>query len=109
MISAKQRHGKDPLFPLAVALSGLSPLAKVSVDYLSSKNTFAIKVNGADIYNLVKEEINFDPTKTETLKVNLNINDKKLRNGYKEWAIKGSMPWIIDDVEDKIQIALGME
>ena len=87
MITAKQRHGKDPLFPLVIALSGLSPLAKVSVDYLASKNTFAIKVNGADIYNLVKEEVNFDPTKTETLNVDLNINDKKDSNGRPERAI----------------------
>ena len=101
MICSKQRHGKDPLFPLAVALTGLSPLTKVSVDYLPSKNTFAIKVNGADIYNLVKEEVNFDPTKTETLHAELRINDKS--------AIDGSIPWIIDDVEDKIQTALGMD
>ena len=78
MVTAKQKHGKDPIFPLVVALSGLSPLAKVSVDYLPSKNTFAIKVNGADIYNLVKEEVNFDPTKTEALNVMLRINDKSV-------------------------------
>ena len=101
MISAKQRHGKDPIFPLVVALSGLSPLTKVSVNYLPSKNTFVIKVNGADIYNLVKEEVDFDPTKTENLYVSLIINEK----GH----INGTMPWIIDDVEDKIQNALGME
>ena len=65
VISAKQRHSKDPLFPLAVALSDLHPLSKVSVDYLPyPKNTFVIKVNGVDIYNLPKEEIDYDPTKT---------------------------------------------
>ena len=81
MVSAKQRNSKDPLFPLALALSDLHPLSKVSVDYLTHpKNTFAIKVNGEDIYNLPKEEVDFDPTKTETLEVYLNINDKKKSN-----------------------------
>ena len=66
MISARQRHKKDPLFPLAVALSDLHPLSKVSVNYLPyPKNIFAIKVNGVDIYNFPKEEVDFDPTKTE--------------------------------------------
>ena len=81
MVSAKKRQNKDPLFPLAVALSDLHPLSKVSVDYLPHpKNTFTIKVNGEDIYNLPKEEVDFDPTKTESLRVDLNINDKK--NSY---------------------------
>ena len=102
IVSAKQRHKKDPLFPLAVALSNLHPLSKVSVDYLPHpKNTFSIQVNGEDIYKLVKEDVNYDPTKTESLGVTLKINDKI--------AITGSMPWIIDEVEDKIQTALGMD
>ena len=49
----------------------------------------------------MKEAVNFDPTQTERLEVRLDINDKI--------AIKGSIPWIIDEVEDKIQTALGMD
>ena len=65
------------------------------------KNTFVIKVNGEDIYSLTKEEVDFDPTKTQTLKVKrLKVNDIE--------AISGSMPWIINEVEEKIQDALGM-
>ena len=65
------------------------------------KNIFVIKVNGEDIYSLIKEELDFDPTKTETLKVYyLKVNDIV--------AISGPMPWIINDVEEKIQDALGM-
>ena len=63
VVSAKQRQGKDPLFPLAVALSGLPPLTKVWVDYHPHpKNAFVIKVNDAEIYSLVKEEFDLDPT-----------------------------------------------
>ena len=70
VVTAKQRHGKDPLFPLAVALTGLSPLTKVWVDYISHpKSSFTIKVNDSDVYNLTKEEANYDPSKTESLKV----------------------------------------
>ena len=29
VVTAKQRHPKDPVFPLAVALSGLPPITKV--------------------------------------------------------------------------------
>ena len=76
VVSAKQRHPQDPLFPLAVALSGLPPLTKVWVDYEPQpKNTFKFRVNDADIYSLVKEEVDFDPTKTEALGVALNVND----------------------------------
>ena len=58
------------------------PLTKVSVDYdQNQKNIFIIKVNDADIYNLVKEEVDFDPTKTEALHVLLQINDKKDSDG----------------------------
>ena len=64
VITAKQRHSKDPLFPLIIALSGLPPLAKVSVNYLPHpRNTFAIEVNGSDVYNLIKEEPDYDPSK----------------------------------------------
>ena len=34
VVSARQRHAGDQLFPLTVALSGLHPISKVSVDYL---------------------------------------------------------------------------
>ena len=73
VVSARQRSGhEDPLFPLAVALSGLHPLTKVWVDYLPQpKNSFVIKVNDADVYSLVKEEVDYDPSKTESLRVTL--------------------------------------
>ena len=78
VVSARQRHGsQDPLLPLAIALSGLAPLSKVWVEYVPlPKNTFIFRVNDADIYSLVKEEADYDPTKTETLTVILKVNDK---------------------------------
>ena len=51
-------------------------------------------MNDVYIYSLVKEEVDYDPSKTESLRVDLKVNDKD--------AISGSMPWIINDVEDKI-------
>ena len=73
------------------------------------KNNFVIKVNDMDIYCLIKEEVNFDPTVTETLSISLNFNDKKCKkNGsLLKYDISGSMPWIIDDFEDKVERALG--
>ena len=63
VVSAKQRSTGEPIFPLTIALSGLHPLTKVWVDYEPMpKNTFTIRVNDADIYTLVKEEADFDPT-----------------------------------------------
>ena len=60
-----------------------------------------IRVNDTDYYSLVKEEVDYDPTKTEALTVrNFIVNDKQI--------LSGSMPWIINDVEEKIQTALGM-
>ena len=67
------------------------------------KNIFVFKINGEDIYSLIKEEVDYDPTKTESLKLDFKINDQT------EWAISGITPWIIDEVEDKIQIALGID
>ena len=65
------------------------------------KNIFKILVNDAEYYSLVKEEVDYDPSKTETLTVeSVKINDKE--------TISGSIPWIIDDVEEKIQTALGI-
>ena len=50
----------------------------------------------------MKEEADYDPSKTDKLVVgSLKLNDKE--------AISGSMPWIIADVEEKIQTALGMD
>ena len=54
-----------------------------------------ILVNDTEYHSLVKEEVDYDPTKTETLKVySLKANDKEI--------ISESMPWIIGDFEDKI-------
>ena len=66
IVCAKQRKGsKDPLFPLTIALNGCPPLTKVRVDYEPQpKNTFMFKINDEEIYILVKEEVDFDPTKT---------------------------------------------
>ena len=95
VVTAKQRHPKDPVFPLTVALKGLPPLSKVWANYEPQpKNTFSFRVNDTDIYSLVKEEVDYDPTKTEALRAKLKINE--------EWAIYGSMPWIIDVFEDKV-------
>ena len=76
VVSARQRHSQDQLYPLAIALSGLHPLTKVWVDYRTQpKNTFIFRINDNDIYSLVKEEVDYDPTKTETLKLkSLKIN-----------------------------------
>ena len=54
VVSAKQLHGsEEPLFPLALAFSGLQPLTKVWVDYDPDRNLFAFKVNDADIDSLI--------------------------------------------------------
>ena len=85
-------------------MNGLYPLTKVWVNYEPlPKNTFVFRINGQDIYSLIKEEVNYDPSKTETLYVELKINDQT------EWAISGNTPWIIEDVDDKVQTALGEE
>ena len=103
VVSVKQRSSGEPIFPLTIALSGLHPLTKVWVDYEPQpKDTFVIKVNDADIYSLVKEEIDYDPTKTETLEAGLGLND----NGDLVFEM---MPWIIEEVADKVESALGME
>ena len=63
-VSANSRKNPgESLFPLAIALNGLHPLTKVWVDYVPlPKSTFVIKVNDADIYSFVKEEVDYDPT-----------------------------------------------
>ena len=76
IVSAKKKHKKDPLFPLVLTLTGLSPLNKVWVDYIPHpKNTFVIKVNDADIQSYDEEWVDLDPSKADTLSVFLNIND----------------------------------
>ena len=46
-------------------------------------NKFIIKINDANIYSLVKEEVDFDPTKTEALNVeHLKVNDKEAISGH---------------------------
>ena len=69
---------------------------------------FSIKINDEDIYGLVKEEVDYDPTKTDELDVSLNINDRKDEYEIEEWVLKGKLPWIVQDVDDKVQSALGM-
>ena len=65
------------------------------VDYEPKpKNNFIFRVNDADFYSLVKEEADYDPSKTEELITTLIVNEKE--------TISGSTPWIIDDFEDKI-------
>ena len=102
VVSVRQRSTGESIFPLSIALSGLYPLTKVWVDYLTlPKNTFLIKVNDDDIYSLVKEEPDFDPTKTLTLEVDLDINEKE--------TISGSVSWIVDEVSEKVENALGLQ
>ena len=57
----------------------------------------------------MREEIDFDPTKTEELNVKLSINDKKDNDNEPAWVLDGSIPWIIEEIESKIEVALGME
>ena len=111
VVTAKQRRSGDKIFPLTVALRDKSPLEKVQVDYDPKKNTFKIRVNDEDVYSLVKEEVDFDPSKTEQLGALLNINDKKDSNGPGGfgWTIGGYIPWIVDEVEEKISTALAMD
>ena len=70
VVSASRHSSQDQLFPLTIALSGLAPLSKVWIDFLSQpKNTFVIRINDADIYSLTKEEVDYDPSQTEELRV----------------------------------------
>ena len=56
VVSARQRHSGDQLFPLTIAINGLAPISKVEVNYLPQpKNIFTFKVNDIDIYNYMKE------------------------------------------------------
>ena len=102
VVTAKQRQGsKDPLLPLNISVNGMHPISKVEVRYEPQpKNKFTFRVNDEDLYSLTKEEVDFDPSKTESLSVSLIVNETE--------AISGSMPYIIDEVEDRIQTALGI-
>lgn len=63
VVTDKLRGSKDVHFPLSLALAGLHPLDKVWVDYRRPpENVFDIKINDENYLNLVKEEIDFDPT-----------------------------------------------
>ena len=64
-MTAKQLHGSNnPILPLVIAISNLYPLSKVWVNYEPQpNNTFVFRVNDADIYSLVKEEVDYDPSK----------------------------------------------
>ena len=84
------------MFPQSIALSGLAPLYKVEADYSPPpKNEFIIKVNGDDYYYLPKEYVDFDPSIIEVFKCqSLKLNGDE--------AISGSIPWILEEVEDKM-------
>ena len=58
------------------------------------------RVNDEELHSLKKEEVDFDPSKTEILKVDLKVNNIE--------AFPRSVAWIIDDVDERIQDALGM-
>ena len=96
VVTAKQRQGsKDPLLPLIISVNGMHPVSKVEVSYEPHpKNKFTFRVNDEDLYSLTKEEVDFDPSKTETLNVDLKVNENEV--------ISVSMPYIIEDVEDRI-------
>ena len=99
IVTSKQRQGsKNPLFPQSIAVSGYDPLKKVEADYQPPpKNQFSIKVNGDSYYNLVKEDIDFDPSKVEVFGCTSVILNDDYQN-----AIKGTMPWILDEIDEKI-------
>ena len=58
------------------------------------------RVNDEELHSLKKEEVDFDPSKTEVLKVILRVNNIE--------AIPREVAWIIDDVDERIQSVLGM-
>ena len=55
------------------------------------------------------EEVDFDPTKTEELNVHLNINNKKDKYNGHENVLDGTMPWIIEEIQSKIESTMGTE
>ena len=84
------------MFPLTISIRGYEPLAKVSADYFPPpQNKFDLKVNDDSYFTLVKEESDFDPSLVELFKC-----DSLRLNGIE--AHRGTMPWIIDEVEEMI-------
>ena len=56
-------------------MSGLGSLQKVWADYLPPpKNQFLVKVNDFDYYTLIKEELDYNPTKFESFSCYLTLN-----------------------------------
>ena len=51
---------------------------------------------------LLGNKVNLNPNKAEKLGVLLNVNENKDCKGDEEWAIYVSMPWIVEEVDDKI-------
>ena len=84
---------------MTIAPENLAPIENIEATYEPEpKNCFSVKVNGRDIFNLPREEVDFDPSRTENLEVQLKVNDAK--------AIDGNMPYIVEDVNEKIDSAL---
>ena len=97
IVTSKQRQGsQNALYPQSIAVSGHAPLTKVWVDYQPPpKNKFDLKVNDKSYYTFVKEDIFADLSKVEVFDCqSLKVNDT--------CAHTGSMPWILDQFEDKI-------
>ena len=55
-----------------------------------------MKINGEDYYVLPKEDFDFDPTKVE------HFSCKALKFNDRQPYAKGSVTWIIDEVESKL-------
>ena len=68
----KKSLGEMP-FPLMVT-PGLKPLDKVWTNYDQKKNIFNVQINGEDYYSLPFEALDYDPSKTEILDCELEIN-----------------------------------
>ena len=97
IVTAKQNKGsQNQIYPQSIAVTGLAPLHKVWVDYEPPpKNRFDLRVNGQSYYNLVKEVIDFDPSKVEVFTCkSLKVNDAE--------AHTGSLPWIPYQFEMKL-------
>ena len=82
------------MYPQYITLVGDAPLYEVEVDYFPPpKNEFIVKVNVHDYYTYPKEYVDFNPSIIEVFKCkSLKLNDDEAHNG--------SMPWILEIVED---------
>ena len=58
------------------------------------KNQFIVKVNGQPYHSLPREELNYNPSLTETFSAILKINN--------EAAHTGNMAWSVEDIEEKV-------